>query len=290
MFVFFFSFACAADQAPCFIHDELLKLAERIEDNKEAILEYWATKDVDVTFESLVFPITEESAPLYHAMVNHLVTKSGSRSKPVLMIQCDREYANAGLRMVEDEDEGGEFPAIYITQKMLTSLSDDEIETTVAHEIGHMVGDHTKRTNNYIDTLRSRNVRLTKNACIGILSLAFVTRMFSRENMNPVAPIVLSALIATSVGAKLIEPLANHCATNIEHVLILSKMRSYEYEADTFAALLTEKPTALIETLKKVFPDTPQSFWSEKFNLLFNTHPYTDDRIVELEKTAASIA
>lgn len=286
MFVFFFSFAYAADQAPSPMRDELLQYAMRIENEKEALLEHYAKNGVITDFENLICLIEQEDAPLYHAMMDRLVAKSRCTFKLMAFLSfIARPTAWADL----STPDGAKVPALYITKELLEAFTDDEIEAVVAHEIGHHVFDHVSIQNQYRATLKSTKAILLQSMLFAPLQIAILNKILQGKIEKSV-PAIASLLIASGVTGAAIHAATSPFVNSIKHAVFCWWTRPHEHAADEFSAHLTKNPNALAEALKKL-PDASESKFClrRKWDLLFRTHPYTEDRVAALEKIARNI-
>lgn len=127
----------------------------------------------------------------------------------------------------------GKSKRILLGDTLLDNYSHDEIETVVAHELGHYKKNHITK-NIIIGTIASFGT-LFLIAYLYDISLGW----FGFSSIKEIAALPILSIWAMLVG--LVEtPLTN----------ILS--RKFEYEADEYAISATGKPSAFISTLKKL--------------------------------------
>jgi heat shock protein HtpX len=172
-----------------------------------------------------------------------------------------------------------EHGAVAVTQG-LTSLSKDEMEAVIAHEMTHI-----KNRDTLIQTLAATIAgAISYLAMIGYWSLFMSDR---RDSGSLIIGVILIAIFA---------PLA---ATLVR--LAISRRR--EYAADHGAALMTKKPMSLASALRKITDATQHRkihgssatshlwivnpFKQDWFTGLFSTHPPVKRRIAKLERLAA---
>lgn len=286
MFVFFFSCVGAADQAPSPMRDELLQYVMRIENEKEALLEHYAKNGVITDFENLICLIEQEDAPLYHAMMDRLMAKSRCTFKLMAFLSfIARPTAWADL----STPDGTKVPALYITKELLEAFTDDEIEAVVAHEIGHLVFDHVNIQNQYRATLKSTKAILLQSILFAPLQIAILNKILQAKIEKSV-PAIASLLIASGVTGAAIHAATSPFVNSIKHAVFCWWTRPHEHAADQFSAQMTKNPHALSTALQKL-PDAPESasYLYKKWDLLFRTHPYTEDRVKALDKIAAGM-
>jgi heat shock protein HtpX len=174
---------------------------------------------------------------------------------------------------------GPEDATIAVTRGLLETLTKDELETVLAHELTH---------------IRNRDTRLMVVAIIFVGVLAFGAQslgrtVWERKHGQPLAgtDIVLFAVAAALAGlAYLFGQLARFALS-----------RTREYLADAGAVELTKRPECLVSALRKIsgreeIADLPASFHimmiSSRVESLFSTHPPLEARIAALEKYAGA--
>jgi heat shock protein HtpX len=174
---------------------------------------------------------------------------------------------------------GPEGATIAVTRGLLDSLTKDELETVLAHELTH---------------IRNRDTRLMVVAIIFVGILAFGAQalgrtVWGRKHGQPLggSDIVLFAVAAALAGlAYLFSVLAQFALS-----------RTREYLADAGAVELTKRPECLVSALRKIsgreeIPDMPAAFRammiSSRIESLFSTHPPLEARIAALEKYAGA--
>ena len=163
----------------------------------------------------------------------------------------------------------GKSKRILLGDTLLDNYSNDEIETVVAHELGHYKKKHIIK-NLLIGTVTSFGT-LFLIAYLYELSLGW----FGFSSILDIAALPILSVWAMLIG--LIEtPLTN----------ILS--RKYEYEADEYAVSATGKPSAFISTLNKL---TDQNLGDKNphpfVEWFFYSHPSVDNRINAIRNYAA---
>jgi len=165
----------------------------------------------------------------------------------------------------------GKTKRILLGDTLLDNYSEDEIETVIAHELGHYKKKH-----------------IIKNIIIGTLS-SFLTfyiiahlhqislGWFGFTSITQISSLPLLGLWAAIIG--LIQtPLSN------------SISRKFEYEADNYAVSSTQKSDAFIKTLEKL---TDQNLGDREphpfVEWFFYSHPSIKNRIAYIESVSTHI-
>ena len=162
----------------------------------------------------------------------------------------------------------GKSKRILLGDTLLDNYTDDEIETVIAHELGHYKKKHIIK--NIIIGTVSSFVTLFLIAVLYNVSIGW----FGFKSISNIAALPLLTLWAMLIGL-IQSPLSN----------ILS--RKYEYEADEYAITSTNKAEAFISTLNKLneqnLGDKDPHPFVEWF---FYSHPSVKKRISAIEKLA----
>jgi len=159
----------------------------------------------------------------------------------------------------------GKTKKIILGDTLLNEYTTDEIETVIAHEMGHYKHKHIIK-NLFIGTVSSF-LMFFLIAYFYQISLSW----FSFSNISQIAALPVLSLWAMIIGF-LMEPLTN----------IIS--RKFEYQADEYAVKSTNKKQVFINTLNKL---TEQNL-SDKdphplIEWLFYSHPSIKNRVAHIE-------
>jgi STE24 endopeptidase len=155
----------------------------------------------------------------------------------------------------------GKTKRIILGDTLLNDYSKDEIETVIAHELGHYKHKHI------IKNLISGTV--SSFLTFFVISILYKSSLswFDFESITQIAALPLLSLWAMIVGL-IQSPIGN----------ILS--RKYEYEADRYAIESTHKPESFIKTLNKL---TDQNLGDREphpfIEWFFYSHPSIKNRI-----------
>ena len=165
----------------------------------------------------------------------------------------------------------GKTKRILLGDTLLDNYSDDEIETVIAHELGHYKKKHIIK-NIFIGTLSSF-LTFYLIAHLHQISLGW----FGFTTITQISSLPLLGLWAAIIG--LIQtPLSN----SISH--------KFEYEADNYAVTSTQKSDAFIKTLEKLTDQNlgdrePHAF----VEWFFYSHPSIKNRIANIKSISNRI-
>jgi STE24 endopeptidase len=219
-------------------------------------------------FPILILPIFYKILPLNDEELKNRITKlardAGIKVENVFSFDMSKntKKANAAFTGL------GKTKRIILGDTLLSNYSKDEIETVIAHELGHYKHKH-----------------IVKNILFGtvssfltffIISILYKNSLswFGLENITQIAAMPLLSIWAMIIG--LIQtPIGN----------LLS--RKYEFEADRYAVETTQKPESFINTLNKL---TDQNLGDREphpfVEWFFYSHPSIKNRINSIQKFA----
>ena len=164
----------------------------------------------------------------------------------------------------------GKSKRILLGDTLLENYSQDEIETVIAHELGHYKKKHIIK-NIFIGTVFSF---LTFFLIAQLYS--FSINWFGFISITKIAALPLLMLWGALIGL-ILEPITNAIS------------RKYEYEADNYAVVSTNKKEAFISTLEKL---TEQNLGDREPHPLvewfFYSHPSIKKRIAGINSVAVS--
>lgn len=214
----------------------------------------------------IVLPLFYKITPLedgdLKAAIKRLAEDAGIRVENIFRFNMSKntKKANAAFTGL------GKSKRILLGDTLLDNYSNDEIETVIAHELGHYKRNHI-----------IKNIIIGTAASFGTLFLiayfySLSIYWFGFSKLQEIAALPILSVWAMLIG--LIEtPLTN----------ILS--RKFEYEADEYAITVTGKPTAFISTLNKL---TDQNLADKDPHPLvewfFYSHPSISNRVNAIRK------
>ena len=214
----------------------------------------------------IVLPIFYKITPIededLKARITRIAEDAGIKVENVFRFNMSKntKKANAAFTGL------GKSKRILLGDTLMDNYSHDEIETVVAHELGHYKKNHI-----------IKNIIIGTAASFGTLFLiayfyGLSISWFGFTKLQEIAALPILSVWAMLIG--LIEtPLTN----------ILS--RKFEYEADEYAVSVTHKPSAFIATLNKL---TDQNLADKNPHPLvewfFYSHPSISKRVSAIRK------
>ncbi|PJA98213.1 MAG: peptidase [Ignavibacteriales bacterium CG_4_9_14_3_um_filter_30_11] len=205
-----------------------------------------------------IIPIENEELKL---RINKLAVNAGIKVENVYSFDMSKntKKANAAFTGL------GKSKRIILGDTLLNNFSLDEIETVIAHELGHYKKKHILK-NIIIGTVSSF---LT----LFLISLLYdnTLGLFGFKDRSAIAAFPLISIWAMIIG--LIQlPFTNMIS------------RKFEYEADNYSILVTKKPQVFADALNKL---NKQNLGDENPHPLvewyFNSHPSVSRRIKKIE-------
>jgi STE24 endopeptidase len=233
-----------------------------------AIIMFFISVVLSQIFPVLIFPIFYKITPIedenLKERINKLARNANLKVENVYKFNMSKntKKANAAFTGL------GKTKRIILGDTLLENYSTEEIETVIAHELGHYKKKH-----------------IIKNILIGTVSsfltlflIAFLYKnslsWFDFTNITQVAALPLLALWSMLIGI-IQTPLGN----------ILS--RKFEYEADEYAIIETKNPFAFKKTLEKL---TEQNLGDKEphpfVEWFFYSHPSIKNRINAIDNYA----
>jgi len=219
-------------------------------------------------FPILIMPIFYKIIPLNDEELKTRITKlaegAGITVQNVFSFNMSKntKKANAAFTGL------GKTKRIILGDTLLNDYSKDEIETVIAHELGHYKHKHIQK-NILFGTV-------TSFLTFFIISLLYKNSLswFDFNSILQIAALPILSLWAMIIG--LIQtPISN----------ILS--RKYEYEADRYAIESTRKPDSFINTLNKLTDQNLGDRQPHPFvEWFYYSHPSIKNRIDAIEKFA----
>lgn len=233
-----------------------------------ATLMFFISVVLSQIFPILIFPIFYKITPIENENLKERINKlaRNARLKVENVYRFDMskntKKANAAFTGL------GKTKRIILGDTLLDNYSEDEIETVIAHELGHFKKKHIQK-NILIGTVSSF---LT----LYLIAILYQNSLnwFGFNSITEISALPLLALWSMLIGV-IQSPLGN----------ILS--RKYEFEADEYAINETKKPLAFINTLEKL---TDQNLGDKEphpfVEWFFYSHPSIKNRISAIEKFA----
>ena len=214
----------------------------------------------------IILPIFYKVTPLENenlkSKIEKLANQAGIMVKNIYSFNMSKntKKANAAFTGL------GKTKRILLGDTLLNSYTEDEVETVIAHELGHYKKKHIVK-NLFIGTFTSF-FTLYVIATLYNWSLAW----FGFARINQIAALPILALWGMIIGM-LLTPLTN----------IIS--RKFEYEADEYAIVSTNKVSSFVSVLEKL---TEQNLGDKNphpfVEWFFYSHPSINKRIAAINK------
>lgn len=233
-----------------------------------AIAMFFISVILSQIFPILIFPIFYKVKPIedeeLKERIKNLAANAGLKVQNVYSFDMSKntKKANAAFTGL------GKTKRIILGDTLLSSYSKDEIETVIAHELGHYKNKHIIK-NIIFGTINSF-------VMFFLISVLYKNSLswFGFSSITEIAALPLLTLWAMLIG--LIQtPIGN----------MLS--RKFEYEADQYAIEATNKPLSFIQTLNKL---TEQNLGDKEphpfVEWFFYSHPSIKKRIAAIENFA----
>ena len=170
---------------------------------------------------------------------------------------------------------GPDKAVVCATSSILQTLTPDELEAVIGHEIGHVV---------HRDVLMSSIAATIAGAISYIGQIALFSTLFGggNRNRNGGSPLLLLAVILVPLGATFVQ---------------LGISRDDEYNADDYGARLTRNPAGLVSALEKIstkaqtrpIATSPAKTPSPATAALWIVNPFKGSSLVEMFSTHPSL-
>ena len=223
---------------------------------------------VPVIILPLFYKITPIENEELKTRIQNLAKNAGIKVENVYKFNMSKntKKANAAFTGI------GKSKRILLGDNLIDQYTSDEIETVIAHELGHYKRKH-----------------IIKNIIIGTVAsfltlflisyfYSYSVTWFNFSSIKEIAALPLLILWMLLIGL---------VQTPITNLL----SRKFEYEADQYAILSTGKPTAFISTLEKL---TEQNLGDKNPHPLiewfFYSHPSIERRILAIRKYSSLLA
>jgi STE24 endopeptidase len=190
--------------------------------------------------------------PQIRKKVSELLRKGNLKCRNILLVK-DAKWKNANA-MVSGIFQ--RFRFLYLTDYLINNFSIDEIETIIAHELGHIRHKHLEKF------ILFSIIVFGVWAGVGLFLTLYLNVHFDPWNI-----IVVSAIPCMAIS-----------------FLFNFLSRRFELQADAYAVELTKKPEIYISALRKLAQINDMSFTQSKSEEVTLTHPSFDRRIKEINK------
>lgn len=216
-------------------------------------------------YPAIIAPLFNRFTPLHdkslHARISALLERCGFRSSGVYVMDGSRRSSHGNAYFTGL----GRNKRIVFFDTLLESLTPDQVEAVLAHELGHFKLHHIRKR-----LLSSTLISFAGFALLGWLAAQewFYTGL-GVSQASPAAALVLFVL-AAPVFAFFLKPLISHYS------------RKHEFEADAFAAEHAA-PEALVEALLRLYRDNGSALIRDPaYSRVHDSHPPGPVRIARL--------
>lgn len=224
-------------------------------------------------FPTLIAPLFNKFTPLddktLKERIQNLLSRCGFNSKGIFVMDGSRRsgHGNAYFTGI------GNHKRIVFFDTLIGSLSHDELEAILAHELGHFKRKHVLKM-------------LAATAVLSLVSLALLGWLAGQEwfyqglgiEQPSNAAALLLFLLVSPVFTVFLQPVSAYF------------QRKHEFEADDFAATFA-KPSALVGALVKLYRDNAATLTPDPLYSAFHySHPPAAIRIANLNRKSAASA
>ncbi len=212
--------------------------------------------------------IQESENPTLFKVVRNVAQKAKIPMPKVGIVDSPQPNAFATGR-------GPDKAVVCATSSILQTLTPDELEAVIGHEIGHVV---------HRDVLMSSVAATIAGAISYIGQIAMFSMWFggNSRNRNGGSPLLILAIILVPLGATFVR---------------LGISRNDEYNADEYGAKLTRNPAGLVSALQKIssksqtrpIATNPTQAPSPATASLWIVNPFRGSSLVEMFSTHPSL-
>ena len=212
--------------------------------------------------------IQERDSPTLFRVVRNVAQKANIPMPKVGVVDSPQPNAFATGR-------GPDKAVVCATSSILQTLTPDELEAVIGHEIGHVV---------HRDVLMSSIAATIAGAISYIGQIAAFSMLFGggRDRNGGGSPLALLAIILVPLGATFVQ---------------LGISRNDEYNADEYGAKLTRNPGGLVTALEKIsskaqsrpIATNPNNAPSPATASLWIVNPFKGSSLVEMFSTHPSL-
>ena len=191
--------------------------------------------------------------------LQQLAQKAGIPYRNIILLQTkSSKLANAWVAGILPR-----WRSVFITDYLLEHLYPDEIEAVFAHELGHLKHQHLLKQVAWIVLGFGGQLALIR---LSLLLFGFLTGIPSW--------LYWALFMGVNLGVILL----------LVQFGLMRFWRRMEFEADAYAAELTQQPKVFLQALRKLIQlnDAPEDL--DKFNEMLSTHPNFKARADAIEK------
>ena len=226
--------------------------------------------------------VNKNRAPFYHRRIERLAARAGIK-KPRLYVIPDIAPNACAVGLSIDDT------AVAVTTGLLSHMDENEIESVLAHEIGHIQKGHC-----------IEKTKVAMKAMAISIAAEIGGRMIATSDLDLTpddddSDDLLSTVLKIGIGVAV----AGAGGAVAANAMTADSFRS-EFEADECGGTFGRKPWALASALKKIeeltragekkfAPEVSQLFIISPAYLNYKTHPPTAERIERLSNMDAKL-
>ncbi len=220
-------------------------------------------------YPAVIAPLFNRFAPLekedLRRRIQDLLQRSGFQLAGIFVMDASRRSSHGNAYFTGL----GKNKRIVFFDTLMKSLTDDEIEAVLAHELGHFRLRHVMK--------RIALLLVATFAGLGILGIVSATDWFYHG---------LGLTHASTYGALLLFMMAGPVFVFFVQPLVSLASRKHEFEADAYAARHVDA-RALITALVKLYRDNASTLTPDPLHSIFyDSHPPAPVRIARLANPA----
>jgi heat shock protein HtpX len=219
--------------------------------------------------------VSKNRAPFCHRRIERLAARAGIK-KPLVYVIPDSAPNACAVGLSRDDS------AVAVTTGLLRNLDENEIESVLAHEVGHIQKGHCIEKTK----VAMKAMAISAVAEIGGRMMATSDLDLTPDDDDP--DDLLSTALKIGIGAAV----AGAGGAAASNIMTADSFRS-EFEADECGGEFGRKPWALASALKRIedltkvgekkfAPEVSQLFIISPAYLNYQTHPPTAERIQRL--------
>ncbi len=214
---------------------------------------------INLAFPKGLVAVNSTQAPLLHELIDNLAHKMNI-AKPAIFITRDKSIFNAFASSLSTNAS-----LIIIGQKLLSSLSQQELQSVLAHELAHVKNNH-----------------VPKQLCcsLGLIagSIILWRYLFCNKTKTTAQATIDNATYYEETG-KFLMFLGAVIGTE---VLILNFSRIFEKEADIDAIAITNDPQSFIDMISRIEDEV-----EKEFNNYQEEYDYVIEEIKKIKESSS---
>ena len=222
-------------------------------------------------YPTFIAPLFNQFSPLedqaLRERIEKLLRRCGFHSQGVFVVDGSRRSSHGNAYFTGF----GRNKRIVFFDTLLESLSEDEVEAVLAHELGHFKRNHIKKS-------------LLLSSAVSLLGFALLAWLMASPWFYPALGVTTASTHAALILFMLILPVFTYFISPLFSAL----SRKHEFEADEFAHSNSDY-RALISALVNLYRDNASTLTPDPIHSMFyDSHPPAMIRIDHLESIASA--